>query len=192
MLASFLSGECLLHTPYWLHFYLAGFIFMEGISLTHPVLFFFFFFFFFFFKSGEFLLHISCFFIFILFGVFLFRIVCWFLFFIGGASLTHLVLAAYLSGEFLLYIPCWLHFSMGSFSYTSCAGFIFIWRVFLTHSMLFLFAFFSLSLSLFFFLNLGSFSYTSHGCAYHTNCLSKKKERKRRDFSFCGSIFLEK
>ncbi len=49
MLALFLSGEFLLHNPCWLHFYLvslsytsrAVFIFMQGVSLTHPVLFFF-------------------------------------------------------------------------------------------------------------------------------------------------------
>ena len=46
VIASFLSGEFLLHMPCWLHFYqgnfcctsLAGFIFMQGISLTHPML----------------------------------------------------------------------------------------------------------------------------------------------------------
>ena len=46
VLASFLSGEFLLHIPCWLHFYLgcfsytsgAGFIFMRGVSLTYPML----------------------------------------------------------------------------------------------------------------------------------------------------------
>ena len=43
------------------------------------------------------------------------------------------------SGEFYpLHIPCWLHFYLVCFSYTSHAGFIFIW--------------------------VGSFSYTSHAC----------------------------
>ena len=42
----------------------------------------------------------------------------------------------FLSGEFLLHVPCWLHFYLGSFSYTSRAGFIFIWGVSLTHPVL--------------------------------------------------------
>ena len=37
---------------------------------------------------------------------------------------------------FLLHIPCWVHFYRGSFSYTSLAGFIFIWVVSLTHPVL--------------------------------------------------------
>ena len=41
----FLSGEFLLHIPCWFHFYL-------GVSLTHPVLASF--------LSGEFLLHVPC------------------------------------------------------------------------------------------------------------------------------------
>ena len=32
------------------------------------------------------------------------------LIFMQGVSLTHPVLASFLSGEFLLHIPCWLHF----------------------------------------------------------------------------------
>ena len=28
-------------------------------------------------------------------------------------------------------------------------------------------------------LYVGIFSYTSHGCAYHTNCLSKKQKNKK-------------
>ena len=111
MLTSFLSGEFLLHipcwlfffffwggggvggllhTPYYVNFYLrsfsytsrasfifylgsfsytyrAAFIFMRGVSLTHPVLSSFLF--------GEFLLHIQCWFHF-LFGEFLLRIPC--------------------------------------------------------------------------------------------------------------------
>ena len=77
------------------------------------------------------------------------------------------------SAQFLLHIPCWLHFYVGSFSYTSRAGFIFIWGVSLTHPVLGVFFFFS---SFFLFksgefllhipcllsLSLGSFSYTSH------------------------------
>ena len=120
-----LSGVFLLHIPCWLHFYLGGFsstssadfIFIWGVSLTHPVLtpppppppp-------------------------------------------IWGVSLTHLELASFLFGEFLLHFPCWLFiiwgFSLthpilasylGSFSYTSRAGYIFL------------------------FFYLGSFCYTSH------------------------------
>ena len=56
---------------------------------------------------------------------------------IWGVSLTHPMLASFLSGEFLLHIPCWIHLYLGRFSYISYAGFIF-----------------------YFFINLGSFSYT--------------------------------
>ena len=134
VLASFLSGEFLLHIPCWLHFlfyfvfyYLgsfsytsrdgfiqfsgsfsftsrAGFIFMHGDSPTHLVLASF--------LSGEFLLHIPC-------------CIHFFLFF-RGVCLTHPVLASILCGEFLLHIPCWFHFYLGSFSYTPRAGIIFI------------------------------------------------------------------
>ena len=69
--------------------------------------------------------------------------------FIWGVSLTHPVLALFVSGEFLLHIPCWLYFSVGSFSYTSLAGFIFIWG-------------FLLHIPCWFHFYLGSFSYTSH------------------------------
>ena len=58
------------------------------------------------------------------------------LLFIGGVSLTHLLLALFLSGEFLLHVPCWLHFYMGSFSYTSRASFIFMRGVSLTQPVL--------------------------------------------------------
>ncbi len=56
--------------------------------------------------------------------------------FICGISLTHPVLASFLSGEFLLHIPCCLHFYLGSFSYTSHAAFSFLLGVSLTHPML--------------------------------------------------------
>ena len=62
------------------------------------------------------------------------------------------MLASFLSGEFLLHLPCWLYFSVGSFIFTSHAGFIFLWEVFLTHPIL---ASFSNHLYA------GSFSYTS-------------------------------
>ena len=71
-------------------------------------------------------------------------------FFNLGDSFTHPVLASFVSGEFLLHIPCYLqefllhipcrlHISVGSFSYTSRAGFIFIWGVSLRHPVLTLF-----------------------------------------------------
>ena len=57
------------------------------------------------------------------------------------------MLALFFSGEFLLHIPCWLLFHLGSFSYTSCAGFIMIWGVTLTHPMLPLFFWVGVSLT---------------------------------------------
>ena len=145
----------------------AGFIFSWGVSLTHPMLSCFFcrdFSYtsragFFFFLTGEFLLHIPCCFVFVLFlffsgffllfssfyrGSFSYTSRAGFIF-IWGVSLTHPMLASFLSGEFLLHIPCWLHFYLGCFSYTShasfffylgsfsytlCAGFTFIWAFF--------------------------------------------------------------
>ena len=83
---------------------------------------------------------------------------------ISCVSLTHPMLALFLSGKFFLHIPCWLYFSVGgfsdtchdgsfsnpgSFSYTSRAVFIFICRISLKHPVLLHFY-------------LGSFSYTSH------------------------------
>ena len=146
MLTLFLSGEFFYTSR-------AAFIFIQGVSLTHPVLvsFFFFFFLFFFLKYlGSFLI----------------------------VSLTRPVLASFLSGEFLLHIPCWLHFSFGSFSYTSRAGFIFVRGLSLTHTVMDSFVsgkfllhfpcwlYFSVGVSvthpmLASFWNLGSFSYTS-------------------------------
>ena len=181
MLVSFLSGEFLLHIPCWLHFYLgsfsdisrsglpfhvgrfsytslAGFIFIWGVSLTHPTLVSF--------LSGEFLLQIPCWLNCCCFSKeFLLHIPCWFHFYTGsfsdtsrsaflfmrGVSLTHPLLVSFLFGEFLLHIPCWLHFYLGSFSDTSRSGlpfhvgrfsytplpdFICIWGVSLTHPTL--------------------------------------------------------
>ena len=110
--------------------------------------------------SGEFLLHIPCWLCFSvgsffytsqagLFFCFIFLIIILF-FLIWGVSLTHPVLASFLSREFLLHIPCCLHFYLASFSHTSHAAFSFLWGVSLTHPMLASF------------FNLGSFSYTSH------------------------------
>ena len=142
-LTHLLCGEFLLHTPYRLCFYVgsfsytsrAVFIFMRGVSLTHPMLALFFF--------GEFLLHIPCLLLLFSSGEFLLHIPWWlrfcFVFYLGsfcytsragfifnwGVSLTHPVLASFLSGEFLLQIPLWLYFSVGSFSYTSHNGLFF-------------------------------------------------------------------
>ena len=161
MLASFLSGEFLLHIPCWLCFYVVSlsytsrvtFIFIwEGLC-------------------GEFLLHIPC-----CLHFYLGR-------FMWGVSLTHPVLPSFVSGkvyvgsfsytsrvaficiweglcgEFLLHIPCCLHFYLGSFSYTSRVAFIFIWEVSLTHPVLVSFSFFFVWCCLYF--SAWSFTYTS-------------------------------
>ena len=104
VLASFLSEEFLLHIPRWLHFYAGSFsytsravavvfvlvivclLFIWGVYLTHLMLLNFFFFF----KWGSFSYTSRAGF---------------FNFFIGRLSLTHLVLASFLSGEFLLHTP---------------------------------------------------------------------------------------
>ena len=79
----------------------AGFFFMWGVSLTHPVLASI--------LSGEFLLHIPC----------------WLQFYLGSFSYTSR--AGFICmREFLLHILSWLHLYAGSFSYTSHAGFFFI------------------------------------------------------------------
>ena len=92
-----------------------GFIFMWGVSLTHPMLAFYF--------CGEFVLHI----------------LSWA--FSQSLSLMWWFSFLFLSGEFLLHIPRWLYFSMGSFSYTSQACLIFLWGVSLTRPIFFLFFF---------------------------------------------------
>ena len=129
MLASFLSGEFLLHILCWLQVVC-------------------------FFKSGEFLLHIQCW-IYFFVGSFSYtsRAGFVFFFFFWGVSLAHPMLDLPFCGEFLFHIPCWLfsfsfcfsytsragffnYFYWGSFSYTSCGGFIFIVGVSLTHPVL--------------------------------------------------------
>ena len=128
----------------------AGLIIMAGVSLTHPMLTLF--------LCGEFVLDILCclhfyagsfsytsragfhiflffYFYFLNLGNFYYTSRAGFIF-IWEVSLTHPVLASFLSGKFLLHIPCWLHFYLGSFSYTSHAGFIFKQEVSLTHPML--------------------------------------------------------
>ena len=132
MLNYFLYREFLLHIPCWINFYVgsfsytssAAFIFIWGVSLTHPVALFSFY-------QGGSLTH---------------RVLIYFLklrsfsytspadfIFIWGASLTHPMLASFLSRQFLLHIQCWLHVYLGSFSYTSHASFTFLWGVSLTH-----------------------------------------------------------
>ena len=109
------------------HTFRASFIFIWGVSLTHPVL-----------ASplcGEFLLHILCWLYFYLgsfsytslasvFLSFFFffksrelplHVSYWLLILIWGVSLTHPMLALCLCGEFLLHIPCCLHFYAVSF-----------------------------------------------------------------------------
>ena len=182
MLASFFmwageGGGVLFHTPCWLHFYLrsfsytsrATFIFMRGVSLTHPVLSRF--------LCREFLLHIPCFFFFFFFFSPRPLFILIFLFYLGsfsytsragfifiwGVSLTRPMLASFLCGEFLLHIPCWLHFYLRSFSYTSRAGFIFVFGVSLTHPVLASFLCLEFLLHILCWLNIyaDSFSYTS-------------------------------
>ena len=128
MLASFLSGEFVLHIPCCIHFYLgsfsytfrASFTFTWGVSLTHPMLHLPF--------CGEFLLHIpccllflSCFSSFFNLGSFSYTARAGFTF-IWRVSLTHPMQDLVFCGEFLLHIPCWLLFL--------------IWGVSLTHPML--------------------------------------------------------
>ena len=122
MLALILLGDFLRHIPCWLHFdqgsfsytSRAGFIFMQGISVTHPMLHSF--------LCREFVWHIP-FCLHFYAGSFSYTYQAAFIF-IWGISLTHPMLASFLSGEFLLHIPSWLYFIFsGSFSYTSNAGF---------------------------------------------------------------------
>ena len=75
-----------------------------------------------------------------------------------GVSLTHPVLA------FLYIIFCFVLFLSGSFSYTSHAGFNFIWGVFLTYPLLacFVCGEFLLHIPCLLLFYLGSFSDASH------------------------------
>ena len=99
VLASFLSGEFLLHIPCCLHFMSSvGSFSLDWVSLKHHMLASF--------LCGEFPSHISC----------------WLWFYLGSFSYTSCAWLLFLSGEFLLHIPCLLYFSLGSFSYTSLAG----------------------------------------------------------------------
>ena len=58
-------------------------------------------------------------------GEFLLHIPRWLQVFFWEVSLTHPVLPLFLCWEFLLHIPCWLRFYLRSFSYTSRACFNF-------------------------------------------------------------------
>ena len=144
MLASFLSGEFLLHIPCWIYFSVGSFSYTSrvgflfcGVSLRHPALvsFFFFFFFFFFFYLGSFSYTSRVGFNFI-WGVSLthpmlalvwsedlfLHIPCCFIF-MQGICLTHPMLPSFLWREFVWHIPRCLHFYAGTFSDTSQATF---------------------------------------------------------------------
>ena len=145
------------------------------------------------FLPGEFLLHIPCWLYFSV-GIFFYIYHAGFMFLWGvslllliwGVSLTHPVLASFLSVEFLSHIPCCLYFMpaffffclgnfshtsravfifiLGSVPYPSRAGFIFNWGVSLTHPMLasFLPGEFLLHIPRWLYFSVGCFSYTSH------------------------------
>ena len=122
----FLSREFLLHIPCWFllvfrgrfsHISHAGFIFIWGVSLTHPVLASL--------LSVEFLLHIPCC---IYSSVWSFSYISQAGFFRFFRKTFNLVSFSYVSR--------WLHFYLGSFSYTSRDGLTFIRRVPLTQPML--------------------------------------------------------
>ena len=145
VLALFLSGEFLLHIPFLLYFSRGGGgvgqgLLYRGVCLTHPMLAFFL-------NLGSFSYTSRTGFIFYIGSFSYTSHVC--LIFLWGVSLTHPILALFLSGEFLLHIPCLL----------------FVWGVSLTHPML---AFFnvgrnsSLHIPCCLYFYLGSFSYTSH------------------------------
>ena len=114
-LASVLCGEFLLHIPCWFCFYvgsfssttLATFVFIWGVSHTHPVLSWL--------LCKEFVLHIPYRLHFNL-GNSFYKCHIGFIF-IWGVSLTNPMLASFFqSGEFLLHIPCWIYFYLASFS----------------------------------------------------------------------------
>ena len=167
MLASFLTGEFLLRIPAR-----AGLFLIWGVFLTHPVLAVV--------LPREFLLHIPCWLISYL-GSFSYTsragyIFLWgvsLLLLIWGVSLSHPVLASFLSGEFLLHIPCCLHFMLafccccccclGSFSHTPLLFSFLFWGVSLTRPVLasFLTEEFLLHIPCCLHFYLGSFSHTS-------------------------------
>ena len=119
-LASFLCQEFLLNILCWLHFYVgsfsytshATFVFMWGVSLTQSMLPSF--------LCKEFLLHIQCCLDFYARHYTSHAGIVFYIF-VLGVFFTHLVLVSFL---------------IGGFSYTSCAGFIFIWEFSFTNPML--------------------------------------------------------
>ena len=150
MLASFLSGEFLLHIPCWLHFYLGSFSQLHIPCWLY-------------FNAGSFSYtsHVD----------FVFKL---------EVSLTHPLLPSFLYGEFLLHTPCCLHFYAGSFSYTSHPSLLFffflyiyilftnkqtknLWGVSLKHlvQVCFLSGEYLLHIPCWLQFYLGSFSYTS-------------------------------
>ena len=152
VLASFLSGEFLLHIPCWLHFYARSFtctsrtsfiFYLRSFSYT-PMLAYFFLFFF---LWGVCLTHPE----------FLSLSLMWWF------SLTHPMLASFLSVEFLSHIPCWLYFDQRTFSDRSDAGFLFIGVVGFTHPVLssFVCGEFVLHIRCWLYFHVESFSYTS-------------------------------
>ena len=139
----------------------AGFIFIWGISVAHPVLVLF--------LCREFLLHIPCWLHFLTRECFLHIPSCLH-FYVGlcldfyvGNYLTHSVLALIWSEDFLLQIPCWFQFYRGNLSYTSRAVFIALWGVSFTDPKRasFLFGMFRLHITCWLHFYQGSFSYTS-------------------------------
>ena len=105
-----------------------GFIFIGGVSLTHPVLASFF-------IWGVSLTHpllVSCFF---LSGEFLLHIPCWLHLYLGSFPYTSRAVSSSSSFFFFFF------FYLGSFSYTSHDGFTFLWGVSLTHPVLAFFFF---------------------------------------------------
>ena len=136
---AFTCGEFLLHIPCWLYIYLrsfsytsrSGFIFIWGVSLTHPTFALIF--------CGEFLTHPMLAFNKIYSGEFLLHILCWLHFYAGsfadssrtgfisiwGVSLTHPMLALFFGGGGMGRGGGGGALILGSFSYTSHARFFF-------------------------------------------------------------------
>ena len=132
----------------------AGFFFMWGVSLTHPVLASF--------LYGEFLLHIPCWLHFYAANFsYTFR-AGFFFSFVSGEFVTHSALAWFFCGEFLLHIP-WF-FCGEFFLHIRCwLLFVLIWGLSLTHPVLasYLCGEFLLHTPYWLYFYLGSFSYIS-------------------------------
>ena len=123
----------LIYFFYWGSFFYtshAGFIFIGGVSLPHPVLTSFLFFIWGVSLTNPVLASFFCLFLFVCVCVCVVVVDLWSFsytsravsFCVGGVSLTHPMLGSFLSGVFLVHIPYWLLFCLGSFSYTSRAG----------------------------------------------------------------------